>query len=68
LKRGHTHVKGDGRYNTLQRRSGVDFTDILRAAFMHADPKSAKRQCTDGLIVFFALLEYTSVKAARKSR
>jgi len=23
--------------------SGVDFTNILRAAFIHADPKSAKK-------------------------
>ncbi len=33
---------------------GVDFTNILCAAFRHTDPKSAKK--TDSLTVFFALL------------
>jgi len=33
--------------------TGVDFTDILRAAFKPADPKSIKK--TDSLTVLFAL-------------
>jgi hypothetical protein len=35
--------------------SGIDFTNILCAAFPGTYPKSAKK--TDGLTVFFALLE-----------
>jgi len=38
--------------------SGVNFTNILRAAFMHADPNSAKKK------LFFALLGSACVKAA----
>jgi hypothetical protein len=34
--------------------NNMDFTNILRAAFTLADPKSAKK--TDALTVFFALL------------
>jgi len=33
---------------------GVNFINILQAAFMHVHPKSAKT--TDGLTVFLALL------------
>jgi len=35
------------------KRSGVNFINVLRAAFMHADPKSAKD--TDDLSIFIAL-------------
>ncbi len=42
--------------------SGVDFFNILCAAFMHADPDRAKK--TDNLTVFFALLGFKRVKAA----
>jgi hypothetical protein len=42
---------------------GVKFTNILRAAFMHSDPKSAKK--TDSL-TYFALLGSERVKAAPK--
>jgi len=40
---------------------GVNFTNILCATFIQADPKSAKK--TDSLTVFFALLGYSRVKA-----
>ncbi len=31
-------------YNHYETRLGVDFTNILLAAFTHTDPKSEKRQ------------------------
>ncbi len=40
---------------------GVNFIYILRAAFMHVDPKSAKK-----VISIFTLLESARAKAARK--
>ena len=43
---------------------GVDFTNILRAAFTIADPKSTKKLLD--LTVFFALLVSAGVKAARR--
>ena len=46
-------------------RLGVNFTNILRAAFALVDPKSAKK--TVKLSSFFALLGSTSVKAARRT-
>jgi len=46
------------------QRLGVDFTNILRAAFMPADPKSGKN--TKGLTVFFALLGSVNGKALCK--
>ena len=45
--------------------SGVNFTNILRAAFRHADPKSAKK--TVRLSSFFALLGSGRIKAARRT-
>jgi len=42
----------------------MNFTNILSAAFMRVDPKSAKK--TDNLTVFFALLGSAPVKAAHK--
>jgi len=44
----------------LCQRSGVDFTNILRADFMHTDPKSAKNTVKPS--VSFALLGYALVK------
>jgi hypothetical protein len=44
--------------------AGVNLINILRAAFTHADPNSAKK--TDSLTVFFELLGSTGVKAACK--
>ena len=44
---------------------GVNFTNVLRAAFTRADPKSAKK--TVKLSSFFALLGSASVKAARRT-
>jgi len=44
--------------------SGVNFTNVLRAAFALADPKSAKG--TVKLSVFFVLLGSARVKAAQK--
>jgi len=43
---------------------GVNFINILREAYVCADPKSAKRR--DSLTVFFALLGSFCVKAAHK--
>ena len=40
---------------------GVNLTNILRAAFMHADPKGTKKLLD---MTFFALLGPASVKAA----
>jgi len=44
--------------------AGVNFTNVLRAAFTLKDPKSAKK--TVKLSSFFALLGSALVKAARK--
>ena len=44
--------------------SGVNFTDVLHAAFMHADPKSAKMTVNSSS--FFCFLDHGSVKAAHK--
>jgi len=44
--------------------SRVNFTNILRAAFMHTDPKSAKRQSSHEY--FSVLIGSAWVKAARK--
>ena len=43
---------------------GVNFTNVLQAAFTRADPKSAKK--TVKLSCFFALLGSARVKAARR--
>ncbi len=43
---------------------GVNFINILLSAYTCSDPESAKK--TDGLTVFFVLLESLSIKAARK--
>jgi hypothetical protein len=43
---------------------GVNFINILRSAFMHADIKRAKN--TVKLLVFFALLESALAKASSK--
>ena len=47
------------------RTPGVNFTNILRAAFTRADPKSAKK--TVKLSSFIALLGSARVKAARRT-
>ncbi len=44
---------------------GVKIINILRAVYMHTDPKSTKK--TDSLTVFFALSGSVRVKAARKT-
>jgi hypothetical protein len=44
---------------------GVNFTNVLQAAFTLADPESAKKLLD--LTVFFALLVSASVKAARRT-
>ena len=46
----------------LQPRPGVNFTNVIRAAFTRADPKSAKKLLK--LTVFFVLLGSARVKAA----
>jgi hypothetical protein len=43
---------------------GVNFTNIRRATFMQADPKSAKN--TNGLTVFCALLGSTHIQVLLK--
>jgi hypothetical protein len=45
--------------------SGVNFINILQAAFMHPDPKSVKKIVQ--LSVFFTLLGSARVKAARRT-
>jgi hypothetical protein len=45
--------------------TGVNFINVLRAAFAPVEPKSAKK--TNNLTVFFALLGSTHVKAANKT-
>jgi len=47
----------------LQQKIG-NFINVLLAAFVHADPESAKK--TDSLTVFFALLGSACITAARK--
>jgi len=46
---------------------GVNFTNILRTAFMRKDPNNAKIN-TDDLTVFFALLGYLFVQKLRLKR
>jgi len=46
--------------------SGVNFINILQAAFMHPDPKSVKKIVVQ-LSVFFTLLGSARVKAARRT-
>ncbi len=47
-----------------KERTGVNFINILSAVFMSVDIKCAKK--TDGLTVFFAILESSRVKTLRK--
>ena len=49
---------------TRVETSGVNFTNIIRAALMLADPKSAKKLLD--LMIFFALLVSAQIKAAHK--
>ena len=49
----------------LNGKFAVNFTNILRAAFTLADPKSAKKLLN--LTAFFALLVSAGVKAARRT-
>ncbi len=49
----------------LYLRSGVNFINVVRAAFLHADAKSAKK--TVKLSVFFALLGSVRIKAASRT-
>ncbi len=44
--------------------SGVNFTNVLQAAFMLIDPESIKK--IDNLTVFFTLLGSARVKAVRR--
>ncbi len=48
----------------MKSTPGADFTNILQAAFMHGDPKSAKRHWW--LDCLFALLGSECVKASCK--
>ncbi len=60
---GSTSIKAVCR--TLMKLSlGVNFTNVLRAAFTLVDPKSVKK--IDQLTVFFTLLGSACVKAVRR--
>jgi len=48
----------------MKLTSGVDFTNIVDAVFMQADPKSAIKYSQ--VLSLFALLGSVHVKAARK--
>jgi len=50
---------------SLTTSSGIDFTNILCAAFLHADSKSAKRN--NDTTVIFAILRFAHVKALCKT-
>jgi len=53
------------RYHTIPyQTTGGNFINVLQAAFVCADPKSAKK--IDNLTVFFTLLGSTPVKADRR--
>ena len=58
-----TYYKNPHGFNK-QQTPGADFTNILRAAFTRADPKSVKKLLY--LTVFLALLGSLHVKAAHK--
>jgi len=45
--------------------SGVNFKNVLQAAFAHTDPESTKK--TGNLTVFFTLLGSEQVKAAHRT-
>ena len=49
----------------LEKKSGVNFTNILLEAFKLVDPESVKK--IDNLTVFFTLLGSASVKAVCKT-
>ena len=48
----------------MKLTTGVNFINILQAAFAHADPKSVKN--TDNLTVFLALSRSPCIKVASK--
>ncbi len=48
----------------MKSTPGVDFINVLQAAFAHANPKSTKK--TDGLTAFFMLWVSAGAKAAHK--
>jgi len=50
---------------TTTTTSWINFTNVLRAAFLGADPKSAKRLTSHQCL--FVLLGSSSIKAARKT-
>ena len=50
---------------TVKLIAGVNFTNVLQAAFTPADPKSGKKLLN--LTVFFALSGSAGVKAARRT-
>jgi len=58
------HPRRSGVEKWAGNLSGVNFNNILRAAFTSADPR--KRKKTNGLNAFFALLGSACVKALRK--
>ncbi len=58
------YSKQTGEFLRKWTQPGVDFTNVLRKAFMSLDPKRANK--TDSLTVFFALLESARVKASPK--
>ena len=58
-------LREEGKRGRSSKRPGVNFTNILQTAFMHTDPKSAKKLLN--LTVFFALLGSAPVKTARRT-
>ncbi len=60
-----TLTESDLDHELLNPKSGVNFNNILWAAFMHAHPKIKKD--TDDLTVLFVLLGSSRVKAALKN-
>jgi len=60
------HAKAAAVHRMLMKLTPVvDFTNILQAAFTHADPKRAKKYCKT--VCLFALLGSSRVKAVCKT-
>jgi len=54
----------NSKYFWKKKKPGLNFIKVLHTTFAHADPKSVKK--TVKLLIFFTLLESTSVKAVRR--
>ena len=60
----HSQTKFEEKYlfTNKRKRVGVNFTNILRAAFTCGDPKSAKRQSTQAAFCTFGIFERKSCR------